>query len=158
MTMVPKVKAALQREKKIQELMGEKCTVKIDGYTNFIFLTRGGGPKHVWGINDALKNIVVACNREVMAKWDEQSNTESNPPVMLPELSCHWLRHTFATRCCEARMDPKAIQSILGHADYETTMNIYVEATDHLKKGEIRYLDNYYKKHPLDTVPSAEIR
>lgn len=156
--MVPKVKAALQREKKIQELLGEKCTVIIDGYTNFIFLTRGGGPKHVWGINDALKNIVVACNREVMAKWDEQSNTEANPPVMLPELSCHWLRHTFATRCCEARMDPKAIQSILGHADYETTMNIYVEATDHLKKNEINYLDNYYMNHPVDTVPGAKTR
>jgi len=127
-------------------------------YTNMLNMLKLGNIPLKSSDRTQLKNIVVACNREVMAKWDEQSNTESNPPVMLPELSCHWLRHTFATRCCEARMDPKAIQSILGHADYETTMNIYVEATDHLKKGEIRYLDNYYKKHPLDTVPRSENR
>ena len=158
--MIPKVKAALMREKKIQELMGEKCTTEIDGYTNFIFLTRGGGPKHVWGINDALKNIVTACNREVTIKWEEESSSTGDLPVTLPELTCHWLRHTFATRCCEARMDPKAIQSILGHADYETTMNIYVEATEQMKEAEIIYLDNYFKKHPLEeggTVADSEI-
>lgn len=158
--MIPKVKAALMREKKIQELMGEKCTAEIDGYTNFIFLTRGGGPKHVWGINDALKNIVTACNREVTIKWEEESSSTGDLPVTLPELTCHWLRHTFATRCCEARMDPKAIQSILGHADYETTMNIYVEATEQMKEAEIIYLDNYFKKHPLEeggTVADSEI-
>lgn len=158
--MIPKVKAAIMREKKIQELMGEKCTAEIDGYTNFIFLTCGGGPKHVWGINDALKNIVTACNREVTIKWEEESSSTGDLPVTLPELTCHWLRHTFATRCCEARMDPKAIHSILGHADYETTMNIYVEATEQMKEAEIIYLDNYFKKHPLeegDTVADSEI-
>ena len=148
--MIPKVKAALLREKKIQELFGEKCTEVIDGYTNFVFISRGGGPKHVWGLNDALTNIVAACNREVMARWDEESSDNGDMPVTLPDLSSHWMRHTFATRCCEARMDPKAIQSILGHADYETTMNIYVEATSDLKKNEILFLDKFMKEHSSD--------
>ena len=58
----------------------------------------------------------------------------------------HVLRHTFATRCCEARMDPKAIQGILGHADYETTMDIYVESTEQMKKAEVIYLEQYFSK------------
>ena len=148
--MLPKVKNALLREKRIQELMGEKCTVEIDGYTNFVFITRSGGPKHVWGINNALKNLVKACNREVMVRWEEESNSEGDLPVTLPDLTSHWLRHSFATRCCEARMDPKAIQSILGHADYETTMNIYVEATDKLKKDEMSFFNSYFTNHPID--------
>ena len=130
--------------------MGEKCTVEIDGYTNFVFITRSGGPKHVWGINNALKNLVKACNREVMVRWEEESNSEGDLPVTLPDLTSHWLRHSFATRCCEARMDPKAIQSILGHADYETTMNIYVEATDKLKKDEMSFFNSYFTNHPID--------
>ena len=36
-----------------------------------------------------------------------------------------------------------AIQSILGHADYETTMNIYVEASEKMKSLEIIYLEDY---------------
>ena len=52
--MIPKVKEAFLREKQIQELLGEKCTSTIDGYTNFIFITRNGGPKHVWGLNNTL--------------------------------------------------------------------------------------------------------
>ena len=93
-------------------------------------------------------------------KWEEESSSTGDLPVTLPELTCHWLRHTFATRCCEARMDPKAIQSILGHADYETTMNIYVEATEQMKAAEIIYLDNYFKKYPLEeggTVADSKI-
>ena len=144
--MLPKVRAALLREQKIQKLMGEKCTETIDGYTNFIFITRNGGPKHVWGINAALNNIVKACNTEVLAKWEKEWDGNGDLPVTLPNLTCHWLRHTFATRCCEARMDPKAIQGILGHADYETTMDIYVESTEQMKKAEVIYLEQYFSK------------
>ena len=153
--MVPKVKKALLREKQIQELLGERCMSTIDGYTNFIFLTRYGGPKHVWGLNNALKNIVKACNKRVMDEWEEGPAAENDMPLTLPELSCHWLRHTFATRCCEAKMDPKAIQSILGHADYETTMNFYVDATEELKSKEIVYLDDFYSKLQLRSQSTA---
>ena len=41
----------------------------------------------------------------------------------------HSLRHTFATRCIEAEMKPKALQYILGHSRIEMTMNLYVHVT-----------------------------
>ena len=72
--------------------------------------TRNGGPKHVWGMNDALDNIVLACNKEVKERWDEVDHPDGEEPVLLPPLSCHWLKHSFATRCCEAEMNSNALQ------------------------------------------------
>ena len=48
----------------------------------------------------------------------------------------HYLRHTFCTRLCENESNLKVIQSIMGHADITTTMDVYAEATQE-KKQEI---------------------
>ena len=42
----------------------------------------------------------------------------------------HALRHTFATRCIERGVKPKALQKILGHANLATTMDTYVHMTE----------------------------
>lgn len=44
----------------------------------------------------------------------------------------HALRHTYATRLFEAGVPPKTVQHLMGHADIQTTMNIYT----HVMKGE----------------------
>ena len=49
----------------------------------------------------------------------------------------HTLRHTFTTRLCEAGVNMKVIQDLLGHADISTTMNIYADATEEYKKKEM---------------------
>lgn len=46
------------------------------------------------------------------------------------------MRHTFCTRLCENESNLKVIQSIMGHSDITTTMDIYAEATQE-KKQEI---------------------
>ena len=38
----------------------------------------------------------------------------------------HCLRHTFATNCLRSGMDIKTLSEILGHANINTTLNIYV--------------------------------
>ena len=58
-------------------------------------------------------------------------------PVLLPRFSCHNLRHTFATRLCEADVNIKVIQDTLGHKDISTTMEIYAEATKNYKQKEL---------------------
>ena len=44
----------------------------------------------------------------------------------------HALRHTYATRLFEAGVPPKTVQHLMGHADIQTTMNIYT----HVMKSE----------------------
>ena len=73
---------------------------------------------------------------------DEQLAKFKNP-VLLPRFSCHSLRHTFTTRLFENGVNIKVIQEILGHADFDTTMNIYTHITQDMKKSEF---DNLAEK------------
>ena len=43
-------------------------------------------------------------------------------------------RHTFCTRFCENESNVKIIQSVMGHAEISTTLNIYADATEDKKK------------------------
>lgn len=78
------------------------------------------------------------CNQETLEKAKKE-----NKSVLLPRFSCHILRHTFATRLCEAGVNIKVIQDILGHADISTTMNIYTDATKELKERELSSYSEY---------------
>lgn len=65
---------------------------------------------------------------------------EKRNAILLPDFSCHHLRHTFATRLCETETNLKVIQDIMGHKDIQTTMNIYAEATRELKQKSFENL------------------
>lgn len=138
--MLPKVKKAFIEEKAFQELTGIKCNISVDGYTNFIFVNRFGNCQHQGTLNRALKCIAKNCNSIIM---DKNPNKEV---LVLPNFSCHSLRHTFTTRMCEANVNLKAMQEILGHKDAETTMDIYAEASDELKTAELISFEEYFNK------------
>lgn len=136
--MLPKVKEAFLLEREYQKDCGIKCNVAIDGYTDFIFVNRFGGVQHQGTLNKALRRIIRDCNYEV---FDKKHGKEI---VTLPRFSNHSLRHTFTTRMCEAGVNIKAMQEILGHADAETTMDIYAEATKELKRAELINFEDYF--------------
>ena len=46
----------------------------------------------------------------------------------IEKFTAHAFRDTFATRAAESRMEPKQLQSIIGHTDIKTTLNYYVHA------------------------------
>jgi len=52
----------------------------------------------------------------------------------------HTLRHTFATRSIESKMDIKTLSEILGHASIEITLKIYVHTSTELKRESIQNL------------------
>lgn len=152
--MLPKVKEAFLMEKKYQEDCGIKSKAVVDGYRDFIFINRFGNLQHQGTLNKALKRIIRTCNFEILDK---------NPKikaVILPKFSNHSLRHTFTTRMCEAGVNIKAMQEILGHSDAETTMNIYAEATKDLKKSEMINFEEYFTKQTKaqSSVVSSNLR
>ena len=138
--MLPKVKEAFLMEKQYQEECGLESRAVVDGYRDFIFINRFGNVQHQGTLNKALSRIVRDCNFEILDKPHKKDT------VILPKFSNHSLRHTFTTRMCEAGVNLKIMQEILGHADAETTMDIYAEATKELKKSELDSFAEFFKR------------
>ena len=116
-----------------------------------MFINRFGNVHNQGTLNRAIKRIIRDCNQDILENSCENKNV-----LLLPNFSCHSLRHTFATRMCEAGMNLKAMQDILGHADYTTTMNIYTDATEELKESEISELDEFLKKDEQEDTEDEE--
>ncbi len=142
--MLPKVRKAFLMEKAYQDEVGIKSTAVVDGYRDFIFVNRFGKTQNQSTLNRALKRIIRDCNYEVMDNYPDDEKA-----VTLPNFTNHSLRHTFTTRMCEAGVNVKAMQDILGHADAETTMNIYAEATKDLKTTELISFEEYFNKRKM---------
>lgn len=72
-------------------------------------------------MNLFLGNIVKSYNssEKILAE------KEKREPQLLPHISAHILRHTACTRFAESGIDPKVLQSIMGHSDIGVTMNVY---------------------------------
>lgn len=60
------------------------------------------------------------------------------------ELNFHALRHTFATRSLETKMDIKTLSEILGHESEAVTIKIYCHSFMSTKKKAINQLNRYY--------------
>ena len=135
--MMQAVEQAFKDEYEAQKETGFNVQV-VDGMSGFIFCNKDGIIHKPSVINSAIKRIYEAYNAEEIIK----AKRESRHPVLIPHFSCHHIRHTFCTRFCENERNLKVIQSIMGHANIETTMDIYAEATDVKKKEAIKALEN----------------
>ena len=127
--MLESVKKAFEMEKKYQEYNNLKCNVSIDGFSDFIFINRFGNVQHQGTLNKALRRIIRDCN-------DMQLLKKKNNQVLLPNFSCHSLRHTFTTRLVEAGVNIKVIQELCGHTRSDVTLDIYTTVTKELKQRE----------------------
>lgn len=104
--------------------------IEIDGMTGFIFYNRFGNALNPACVNRTIKRIVSSYN----AEEEINAKKERREPLLLPNFSAHILRHTFCTRLCENETNLKVIQSVMGHKDIQTTMDIYAEATEEKKQ------------------------
>ena len=57
------------------------------------------------------------------------------------EIGAHSLRHTYATRLFEKRVDIKIISELLGHSSTEITYRVYLHVIDALKENAVQALD-----------------
>ena len=128
---------AFQMELEEQEETGYN-QIEMDGMTGFIFTNRNGSAPNPQTVNRTIKRIISSYNADEVVRAKRQRRE----PVILPDFSCHHLRHTFCTRLCENETNLKVIQAIMGHRNIETTMDIYAEATEQKKQESIERLSN----------------
>lgn len=141
--MTEEVRAAFLEEKAYQEYNCLHCNVTVDGYGGFIFINRFGNVQHQGTLNKALRRIIRDCNDKQMLKGTKQ-------PVLLPNFSCHSLRHTFTTRLVEAGVNIKVIQELCGHSRSDVTLDIYTTVTKELKQREFGNFEEKIKQQRLE--------
>jgi integrase len=134
--MVKKVREALEEVRKYQQENGIFCNAEIDGYSNFVFLNRFGNVFLQHDLDRALARIIDAYNDDAIHK----AALKNKEALILPHFTCHSLRHTFCARFCENETNLKVIQSVMGHVDIGTTMNIYAEVSEAKKKQSMEAL------------------
>ncbi len=137
--MLDAVYDAFKEEYEVQKENGFNST-EIDGMTGFVFCNRFGNVHNPQTVNRTIRRILESYNAEEVLN----AKKEKRQPVILPHFSCHHLRHTFCTRFCEQETNIKVIQSIMGHANIETTMDIYAEVTDMKKAESMKHLSEKY--------------
>lgn len=149
--MTADVKQAFLDEKAYQKYNDIHCKVTIDGYTDFIFINRFGAVQHQGTLNRALRRIIRDCNDEQMLKVKKN-------PVLLPNFSCHSLRHTFTTRLVEANVNIKVIQELCGHARSDVTLDIYTTVTKEFAQREFDNFEEKLKKQKLEYMVNDEAK
>ncbi len=98
----------------------------ITNINNFIF-TNSNKPKDPRSVEKYFSNLLDKLN--------------------IKHLKFHSLRHTFATRLREKKVDIKVISELLGHSDWKLTQDIYIHASFEYKKESIKELANIWTQN-----------
>ena len=111
-------------------IMAKKSAKPLKGYENLLFTTKFGTPICDQIMIDAIKRIVD----EINLCRDELEQFELFTP--------HCFRHSFATRCFVADIAPKTVQTYLGHATLQMTMDLYISVLSAQKQQDMDKLEN----------------
>jgi integrase len=141
--MLPEIAKRLKRHKieqeKLHMMLGDKWE-PVKGLENLVFTTMFGRPIADMYVGDYINSTVNAINRNEQKKAME----EHRKPEVMETFCPHAMRHTFATRALERGIPPKVVQSYLGHATIDMTMNIYTHVTEELEREEIKKIANQF--------------
>lgn len=114
--------------------MKPKVEPMIDGRTGFIFLDKDGRPMVANHWEKYFQHICAKYNRIYK--------------VQMPKVTPHVCRHTFCSRMAAARMNPKTLQYIMGHADIGVTLNVYTHLGFEEASDEMNRIAKENKKKP----------
>ena len=109
------------------------------------------------GFADILKKYKTESNNYILSncdKWIEPRTyrryfKKCLDEVKIGQINFHGLRHTFATNCIKLGVDYKTVSELLGHANVNITLNLYVHPQMSQKKKCIDLIcKNFYEKSP----------
>lgn len=105
----------LKRQVELKEIVSSR---RPKTQTDYLFVTRFNTPLNSVIYSDAIRSVI------------RRINETRKPKNQFDFFSGHTFRHTFATRCLEAGIQPKVVQSYLGHASLKMTMDLYTHVTN----------------------------
>lgn len=114
-------------------------------FEDLLFTTKFNTPLNSQIVCDAIEKIISEINltRDVTEEMET--------------FSCHCFRHTFATRCFEAGIQPKTVQSYLGHATLQMTMDLYTSVLSEHKMSEMDKLESVLESNfEMDDILSQK--
>ena len=117
-------------QKHVVQLKAPKSKKIDEQFKDLLFTTKYNTPLNSQIICDAIARLVDEINltRDIFEE--------------LETFSCHAFRHTFAVRCFEAGIAPKTVQTYLGHASLQMTMDLYTTVFKEFKESEMEKLQN----------------
>ena len=119
-------------QKRVVEVKAPPSKKPDEKFRDLLFTTTHNTPLNAQTAIDAIERIVNEINltRDFIDEFEP--------------FSCHCFRHTFATRCFESGIKPKTVQSYLGHASLQMTMDLYTTVLPEHMHSEINKLEESF--------------
>lgn len=92
---------------------------------------------------DFSKEIVFVDGVPMPYKLPENKFDPRKVPFVIPNITAHWLRHTYITMLYLAGVDVMTAKEQAGHADIKTTMQIYTHLDSKYKVKQIDKLNDF---------------
>lgn len=122
---------ALHEQIRLHRVILHKSPYKNNlAFPDLLFTTKYGTPLNSVLYSAAIHSIIA----EINLTRDSLEEIE--------KFSGHTFRHTFATRCFEAGIQPKTVQTYLGHSSLSMTMDLYTSVMQQKKSDDIKLLEN----------------
>lgn len=114
-------------------------------FRNLVFLSKKDGlPVKNNTYDNALRKRIDIMTNE----WNDEKKVKEEALITPHYLSCHDLRHTFATRFLESASGEyaksyKMLSQMMGHSSIKITLDLYSHLTEETVKTEIDKFSNY---------------
>ena len=128
----------------------QTCALPI---SDLIFTTGMGSPCSRYIVDKEIKKVI----KRIREKEAVIAVAENREPKVIRDFHPHTLRHTFATRCFENKMEPKVVQKLMGHSSISITLNIYTHVLNSKMDEEIRKF-GVAKTEELESYSALDIK
>ena len=127
------LKSQREKQARLKKELGNRWRGKEE-LGDLVFTTSMGSPCSRYIVEKEIKKVIKRM-REKEAVLAVQEHRE---PKIIRDFHPHTIRHTFATRCFEKKMEPKVVQKLMGHSSISITMNIYTHVLENKMNEEIQ--------------------
>lgn len=101
--------------------------------------------KRLWSSYLTDLNVKYGIQKQLGVKATSKYNP-TGTAFLIPRITPHWLRHTYATNLYLAGVDVLSAQEWLGHADVQTTLEVYTHLSKKHKKQNAEKLNAFLHK------------